>query len=642
MGFFDRFRPPPLGIGIPPRVADAAPVPFPVAYAGGGGSAPTYNLSTGQGTDRDPLEAEVLRYWFMLPDEAQLQTLLRRDGIAQRLCTMRPKWRTRKGPKAWRLSDKSPIAAPLAERMATLQVARRYRDGAIEANKFGNAATWIQLQEGGTYQPNRQGMPVDKRTVTGVHDLALLTKRELRPVAWQEHMGDPWIPLGAPLVFEVQKDGAAKFCIHASRLILWRGTPVPSGSYVPPSYGWGDDSILVSALTALQTMGYIRRSIDRASNAYQKLVAYATLPPVGTNETLRQKHAQAWAFLSQQSALGVFLAEKGTDKIPSDRIETLDAPLTGLLGLGSEGEKFLARATGIPPQVWSGEYTGGLGDMSGQIGAFLLDIEAEQVDVDEPAIRYLADLLYAAAGVYRPAFEVVFAPVVPSDPVKEAQARKTQLEGDQIGIDMGALSSGQVFRSRFQDGYQPELQPARPGEEPTGRAAQVVPGSAPGAARVPAADAADGIWIGLDVDAGSLPMAARALGPGLRPEPWPHVTLLFLGAVRPAAMAKVLGAASAAALRAPLEVLPVEVGELGADQAQVVFLRRGGLDSLQRGLLNACAPAITAEQFPRFLPHMTLGYGEADLSGLVLPDAIPVRALCVRRGDVEIARYKVG
>lgn len=161
-----------------------------------------------------------------------------------------------------------------------------------------------------------------------------------------------------------------------------------------------------------------------------------------------------------------------------------------------------------------------------------------------------------------------------------------------------------------------------------------------GASVQPTADAAEAVWIGLEVDPAAMAPLWAALPLSVRRDPWPHLMLCYLGTVRSSALPDVLAAAAAHASRAPTSVTPIEVGPLGDGGAQVVFVKRGGIDALERSLFRAVAPAITAEQYPRFIPHVTIGYGEGAVNA-ALPGSLPIKALVVRQGEREIGRFAV-
>jgi 2'-5' RNA ligase len=160
------------------------------------------------------------------------------------------------------------------------------------------------------------------------------------------------------------------------------------------------------------------------------------------------------------------------------------------------------------------------------------------------------------------------------------------------------------------------------------------------------ADAADGVLVALSIDPASIAalqqrVAARI--PGFRREPWPHLTLYYAGAVPARALPQVERVAFEMRDGWPAEIEGLEVGPLGDDGAIVLFVRRGGLDGRQREMAARMARVNRADQFPRYVPHVTLGYG--DLAGVDLSEmaaTIRAEALVVRTGEREVVRWPIG
>lgn len=162
-------------------------------------------------------------------------------------------------------------------------------------------------------------------------------------------------------------------------------------------------------------------------------------------------------------------------------------------------------------------------------------------------------------------------------------------------------------------------------------------------------DAADRVLVALEVDPASvetLTDRVRSVLPDLDPDPWPHVTLLYLGDQLPDRALPVVERAAADSGPWPADLPADDIAPLGSDGAIVLHLRRRGLEGAQSRLLRALAPHVRADQYPRFLPHVTIGYldrelTDADLSALSSLDLPDVRAtnLVLRSGGAEIARW---
>ncbi|MEL6349758.1 MAG: 2'-5' RNA ligase family protein, partial [Myxococcota bacterium] len=113
--------------------------------------------------------------------------------------------------------------------------------------------------------------------------------------------------------------------------------------------------------------------------------------------------------------------------------------------------------------------------------------------------------------------------------------------------------------------------------------------------------------------------AQGVLGGELEVESWPHVTVLYLGklgsavsAVRAAADATVKDFLKETKTR--IDLMPARIGHFGdgtpgPDGVPVIIhYYSWGLEELQNALLRRLADKVNVPQFPRFIPHATLGY----------------------------------
>ena len=111
----------------------------------------------------------------------------------------------------------------------------------------------------------------------------------------------------------------------------------------------------------------------------------------------------------------------------------------------------------------------------------------------------------------------------------------------------------------------------------------------------------------------------------------PHATLLYLGTVRRAfktAVAAALGD-TFADNAAPLpEVIGVRCFEAQGGRCPVVIeLRPKGLAGFYRRALRALAPYVSAEQWPDYRPHVTLGFARVTDEQRSLIESLPVHPL---------------
>jgi 2'-5' RNA ligase len=92
-----------------------------------------------------------------------------------------------------------------------------------------------------------------------------------------------------------------------------------------------------------------------------------------------------------------------------------------------------------------------------------------------------------------------------------------------------------------------------------------------------------------------------------------HVTLLYLGEeIAPEQIDEIAAMLQAAAVMPPIEALISGAGILGEDAAVVCLLQSQDICDLHDALQAACGQHIApdTEQFPGYIPHLTIGYPE--------------------------------
>lgn len=591
------------------------------------------NPNTGLLGPQDALVGTIPTAYRFLTDFQLAQ--LYAEPLARTICTEQPAWLAAAGHRIT-MEEGADQMATLDDRLG-LSIACADAHG--RANHLRGGGVLIDCDEEGDPPLSE---PLDPRRVRRIHKLIVYGGLLLQVADWQQNAeGEPGLPAiwrpfaqtAMPRTFRLLPTfrqggipadrGGGGGVIHWTRILYFQGAPVP-----PDTDG----------MLACPSTHYCLSKLDLCWRSIRRWMTTAT-----NAERIANTHGAWWMTIANKGALdssaalnpgtgggwvermiSLFNARKVFVGMPGDTIGNAGIALGGWKEIEQGAYVDASNSSLIPvPLLWQ-SLPAGFSDAEdtwrpqwdGRCKAVFRAQWAKNI-ARPYALQYYIDHGRAPAfinvdpGPWR----------TPTDK-ERADIQKTQAESLVALVGAGVITREEA-RTSFAPTFTVDF--------------KLLDAPAP----VVVADSADGVWIGLDVDAGTLPLSAAATAPGMRPDPWPHVTLLYLGAVRPGAMGDVLAAAARAAAKCPAQVVPVEVGELGDDAAQVVFLRRAGLDALATGLLRACAPAVQAEQFPRFVPHMTLGYGGV-VAGLALPDAIPVRALCVRRGDVEIARYAVG
>jgi 2'-5' RNA ligase len=146
----------------------------------------------------------------------------------------------------------------------------------------------------------------------------------------------------------------------------------------------------------------------------------------------------------------------------------------------------------------------------------------------------------------------------------------------------------------------------------------------------------------------ALPSADDPITAASSEEPSAHMTLLFLGE-----SAALDGEALKAAIQQFIdhgEVTPVTesvsgYGVLGKDEANVVLFDGGNLGAIRNGLLeqnDILAAHESVEQFPNWIPHVTLGYPETPALAEFSGDTVTFDRLALWMGGDNTTEFPLG
>jgi phage-related protein (TIGR01555 family) len=359
----------------------------------------------------------------------------------------------------------------------------------------------------------------------------------------------------------------------------------------------------------------------------------------------------------------------------------VNAP-SGFRDLSAPAMAMVSAVTGIALTILFGFAPSGL-STDDKMGRQSFDrlISGEQEGIRPQLERYY-EVVFSAKegptdGKIPDEWALAFLPLDEETEKEVAEKRKTVAETDAIYIDSGVLSPGRVREARFGPaGYQFELLPEEVDgddvedvDDPAEAAAILGDlGAGAGApldgaqlarvvemvvaelakAEVPRADqdprqtraalnTDEAVWLAVFPSTDEAIMrvaefrraAETALGVELLDPPVPHATLLFVGPVGDADMPALLDEVRVAVadVQGPIALHPQEVQafDVGGNGRSAVVLRLGDFDleALHSRLLRALAPRVTAEQFPDFKAHLTLGSveGEADRVALAEMEA---------------------
>jgi phage-related protein (TIGR01555 family) len=545
------------------------------------------------------------------------------DGVYRRLCGQLPTFGLYRG---WRLDDDSDDLDPLRSEFDRLHVASTVREAATLGQGLGQAAVLMVTRDA---NPRER---LDPRRCRGVIRLQTVDPRELEPVEWDSDIASE--TFGSPLVWRYVPRrtgmGLAGYLVHESRLLWFRGASAspasllialrPGMTGVPMGQLWHD---------ALMRRGAIAAA--GAEAAQELSVAVFKLQDAALKQAASGSSYMAHVQLinAMKSLVnGVLLTE-------GDEYKRENIAITGFADLAKTAMDELVLATGRPLPLLFGQPPSGLStDGESWWRAWSADVEMYQEEQLVPALTRLAACLYGPAAPL--GWQVRMQPLGTLTAMELAEIRAKETASDSTAIADGVLEPAHAaLRYRSPTGYQATL-PPRPADWPEPEPDAVAMGEAlaeqaRGAASKPTTDAdftgkamlsvtlseaGRAAWAELVQRAGAVVGALEGYEPG---EPSvveaPHVTVLYLGAVAELQLPEIEQRARAIvedlgpiALRA-IGVTTFPPGPTSEGRVPVVVeVRAWELDDLYNRLLRALAPFVTADQFPRFRPHVTLGF----------------------------------
>ena len=659
MGILDRLlrRRPALAVDSSPT-SPAAQV-----YQSAGRFGPLSNFTNpilGFGTGQDPLEFTEWQPPRIL-QRIELEAAFVGCGEARNLCAALPRDAT---SVPWTVTDPTDAAKPLEDLQRKISLRREIRRAATFANLYGECFLFPVLRvDGGPIPDTDLCRPLDVSRVTGIDRIEIIlggVGREATPdqsSRWRT-MSGPY-QLGQPTQYMITMARAGVTFtgnIHTSRLIKFSGDfQSPRALLALGQYQQGEavsvlQAVIVELFNWRETGAATRRAAQQITQ--QVLTTPYTPAPDAPSEYMTAIWAR-WAALKEGSHLRTTILGMNADGSAAETLERMNFPVEGLPPLNDAVLTHLASATGRPKEILGGLQPTGIinSGAAWQDGWYKEGDNWREGDL-RAALDALIPILYMAdQGSIPTDWTLTFEPLGRMSPKDQAEIEKLEAETLAIYADMGAAVIAQIRRSKFGPdssppaGVQPATieemqQPATPSPLP------LAVRSDPVARAQAQQDAADGVLVALAIDPTSIAalqqrVAARV--PGFRREPWPHLTLYYAGAVPARALPEVERVAFEMRDRWPVEIEGVEVGPLGDNGAIVLFVRRGGLDGRQREMAARMAKVNRADQFPRYVPHVTLGYG--DLAGVDLGDMAAVvraEALVVRAGEREVVRWPIG
>ena len=590
---------------------------------------------TGVGGTSDPLSSLTIQGIQPLDDLALAS--LTRDPLALRCCSEIPEAISAAGHIV--TCPEAPSLPDLARR---LDLDERFREADQLARQYRGAGILIRVVEDG-HPPLSE--PLDPDRVRRIISLDVYDGLALQPIRWQTGAERDHHPLfdadarpGDPSAYRLQATGTTYGLadeIHWTRVIPFWGVRIPPGArgLIFTASQWQSLSILDLCYEALRRYASTQRNGERIAASTGVFVG--EVENFNSLQTGKDAGASGWGgwmsvFKSMLAKWGMILGPKGTT------LSATSIPLAGWKDLATDAQMAIVAASGIPaPRMFSTPPPGLSTDASSWFDQWDETTHTDWKQRWKPGQSriYRLEAYRQTRRILTP--ELTRGPLRLPTPAEQMALRVQGATEAKTLADAGIDVSAQVARDRYgARGYQIEIGPPDP------------------APRADAAPSREATLIALEIDPAAIAAtlsAVRRVVPSLASETWPHVTLLYLGDIPSRSMPAIERGAAPFAELWPAELEPDFVGPLGDEGAIVLFLRRAGLGRVQDRMLRTLAPQVREQQFPRFLPHITLGTARvltdeqtAALEALPAPERIERGAMVLRRGDREVVRWGIG
>lgn len=397
---------------------------------------------------------------------AELTTLYRFNGYAQRFIDIVPADATRKG---WKVIDDTDQADLMQGETDRLLVVERFREALQWARLYGGATILIVVDE--VIPPelvdNPRAVlqrPLDPASLRAVLNLVVLDPSEAQPFNYEgnprsRRFREPRTWMVSPNAHALESGMAGGQIVHHSRILYFPGRRLPNSIRLT-NRGF-DDSVLDSVWDAIRN----KTSIDQAAaNLAQELklnvLKIEGLANLNTSDqadlfTLRMK-----AIAQSKSLINTILVGEG------EEFQTTATTFTGFDQLDSNAKEALAAAVGMPITLLFGEAPSGL-NTDGESGRSMWAnvIASYQADRLREPLDYLYTLLYAAelgptGGMEPESWSVEFNSLDELTTKQRADIELLHAQADAIRVQTAILPADHIARSRYgAKGYQDELLP---------------------------------------------------------------------------------------------------------------------------------------------------------------------------------------
>lgn len=339
------------------------------------------NIVANLGTGRD--KAAHNQYIISILSPEQLISAYRTSWLAKAIVDYPAEDATRKW-RAWQ-ADTDQIA--LIEKLEKkLHVKKRVQDALVASRLLGGAAIYLNTMTADQESPL---IPGDEE----IKSLVVLTQSTLTPREVQRDIDSDYY--GRPEYYYLSGTNAAQITIHASRLVIFKGSDLPADIWLNTGFTWGD-SVLQSTMDTLKqtdsAMANMCSLVFEAKVDVFKFKGYAEMLADEANDALITRRLTMQAAMKGINGAVVIDSE--------DEYEQKSASFAGLPDVMTKFNESAAGAARIPVTRLFGRAAAGLsGSGDGDERVYFDRVGNEQATEIQPAMEILDEcLIWQALG----------------------------------------------------------------------------------------------------------------------------------------------------------------------------------------------------------------------------------------------------
>ena len=423
------------------------------------------NLMSRLGTVAD--RSTAAHYWTPYLDPSQIEAAYRSSWLTRKVHDLPPFEMTRAG-REWNAKPEQITALEAYERRRSVNLWDKLRRALTTARLHGGAALIMGVRVGGSADPTQ---PLDLRGVgrDSLRYLLVASRHQLSAPFGME--ADPESDFyGEPAMYEMRGAKGGRLLIHPSRVVPFRGQPLPEGALTVSALDqfWGDP-LLSSIKGAIDNSETVQAAVATLLHEIkQDVISIPRLTEIIADDGSEARIAARIEALNRfRSMFNALLLDGGDDEGKgAEKWETRQLAFTQHPELIRQFLSIVAGASDIPVTRLLGESPGGLQSTGkGEQDDFNRMIAARQSAEIRPALAVLDEVLIRSAlGTRDPEIAYGFCDLSEPDETTESENDKRDAETVQIYASTGLIPSAALAKSAInrmiESGHWPGLDQA--------------------------------------------------------------------------------------------------------------------------------------------------------------------------------------